>query len=79
MDKSHVEHAVGLIQYEVPYTIQTDISLVHQIQQASRSGNQYVDSFVQHIYLRTLVYSSEDNSMTDLRIFGVVVYALANL
>ena len=79
MDKSHIKHTVSLIQYKVSHIIQMDISLVHQIQQTSWSGDQYVDSFMEHIYLRTLVYSSEDNPMTDLRIFGIVVYAFANL
>ena len=79
MDKSHIKHTVGLIQYEVSHIIQMDISLIHQIQQTSWSGDQYVDSFMEHIYLRTLVYSSEDNHMTDWRIFGIVGYAFANL
>ena len=56
---------VCFVQNKILNIIQSYMSLIHQIEQTPRSSNQNINSFMQHIHLRTLIHASEDDSVTD--------------
>ena len=65
MYKAHIKHTVCFVQNKILNIIQSYMSLIHQIEQTPRSSNQNIDSFMQHIHLRTLIHASEDDPVTD--------------
>ena len=69
MNKSHIEHAVCLIKHKILYLVQVYMSLAHQIKQASRSCDQNINAFMQHINLWTLIHTAKDTPVTHTGIF----------
>ena len=44
MDEAHVEHAVGLVEHEDLHLVEPDVALIHEVEQASRRGDQDIDA-----------------------------------
>jgi hypothetical protein len=51
MYKTHVKHAVGFVEDEIPYMFKGDLALVHEVKQAAGSSHQDVNPFVKGLYL----------------------------
>ena len=71
MNKSHIQHTVGLIQYKIIEIFQADKSLVDQIKQTSGGCDQYIYATFERIGLRLLSYTTEYNGMPHTGIFTV--------
>jgi hypothetical protein len=44
MHKAHVQHAVSLVENENGNLVESDVALIAEVEQASRSGDQDVDA-----------------------------------
>ena len=79
LDESHVQHPIRLIEHEGFDLIESDVSLVDQVQQSSRSCDEYIDSFAQGTDLPCLLDSSVDHGVSKLQFSSVGGKALADL
>ena len=79
MYEAHVEHAVGLVEHEVGDRGERDVSLPHQVEQASRGGDEQVDAPPQRVDLGPLAHAAEDHAVADVGPAGVVAAALLDL
>ena len=79
MDKSHVEHTVGLIKNKVANIVEADKALRHQVEQTSGSSRQDVRPGTKFIGLRLLFHSAEDNRVAQGRIACIVRQRFINL
>src|SRR6185312_7987321 len=65
VDKTHVEHPVGLVQYKVPDLAEVDISLVDEVEQPSGCRDQYTHVVPQRLHLGVLRHSPEYHRVPD--------------
>ena len=79
MDKAHIEHAVGLIQYEEVQCFERYVTLGYQVQQAPRGGNQYLYTIAQRVRLRFLTHSAKDDSVLQSGVFAICLKTFTNL
>jgi len=64
--ESHVEHAIGFVQYEKTKLAQIAVILMDQVQEATWGRDDDVDPFDQRRDLRPLPNTAEDRRMADL-------------
>ena len=72
MNKSHIQHTVGLIQYKIIEIFQADKSLVDQIKQTSGGCDQYIYATFERIGLRLLSYTTEYNAFYLLPLHSII-------
>src|SRR5690606_29573139 len=79
MYESHVEHAIGLIEYEVFNVFQRHMTLVHQVAQPSGSSNENVNAAANGCNLWMLRYAAEDYAMLQRKISSISLKAFLDL
>src|SRR5690606_16275700 len=79
MHESHVEHAIGLIEYEVLNIFQRNMTLVHQVKQPSGSSNENVNSAANCCNLWMLRYTAKDYAMSQRKISSISLKAFFDL
>ena len=79
VNKAHVEHAVGFVQYQNFDVIQLHRVLVFQIQQTARRCHQYVHAAAQLHHLRVDADTAEHHQRANVEIAAVVTHVLTNL
>ena len=77
--KAHIEHAVGLIEYEELDLAELDVALVHEVEQAARGGHQDIYTRLQLSRLGMLRHTSENDGMAQLQMLAVGVKAFSDL
>src|SRR5690606_14619275 len=73
MDETHVEHPVGLVEYENADVAQGNKPLVHQVEQAARRSDQNFGAAFERVGLRCLAYAAEDDEVADAGIPAISV------
>ena len=71
MDKAHIQHPVGFVQYKDTNVVQLDISLADQIVQTARRGDQNLRIPPQLRYLPILAYTPENHTGTKRQVLPV--------
>src|SRR5690606_7766928 len=79
MYKSHVEHAIGLVEDEIPDILKRNMALLHQVEQTAGSGNQNIDAFAQLIDLTDLRHAAKNDEVTQFQKSTVGLEAVADL
>ena len=79
MDEAHVEHAVGFVKNQDFHMGKIDGFLIRQIEQASRTGHQYVDTFGQCLDLGVHADAAKDHRAFKREVAGVNLEAVVNL
>ena len=76
VDETHVKHAVGFVQDEDLDPVQTHETLTHQVQQATRAGDDNVRAAVQGFHLAALADAAEDDGGFQTEAFAVKLKVL---
>ena len=71
MDKSHVEHTIGLVEDQDLDLVQTHMILTHQVEKTARRGHKNVGPFSQRADLPTHRYSSQNDAASEGQIASV--------
>ena len=79
MDESHVHHGIGFIQNEILQVLQVYMALLLKINQATRRGNNDVDTASQLLHLAFLIYPSKNSRCVELNMLGIFQNVLLNL
>ena len=78
--ESHVEHLVGLIQHHVVHLVKLSLATVHQVDESSWCGNDYLRAMAQLAYLVlnrcSAIYRHDVNT---LHVLGEVFQVVGNL
>ena len=79
VDKAHVEHAIGFIEYEDRDMIETRVALIHQIEQATRRCDQNIEAALQRLDLWTLAHAAEDDRGAQGEMTAIGAETVVNL
>src|SRR5665647_1105269 len=79
MHKSHIKHTVGLIKHQDLDMPQIDVSLIHQIEQPSRRGDDNIYSAMQCARLRALLDAAKDHNARKAHVSPVCLKAFLDL
>ena len=79
MDKAHVEHAVSFVEYQNLDLREVDGLLAHQIQQATRAGDQDIQAGGDGFHLRVGADAAEDTGGFQRQFGGVGADAVVHL
>ena len=79
IDESHIEHTIRLIEDEYLHIRERDISLIHEIQESSRSGDEYVDSLAETLNLLALAHSTKHDRLMESSISSIRLETLLDL
>src|SRR5206468_10680406 len=77
--KTHVQHAIGLVEHKKLDAGKVGYSLVHQIDQPPRRRHDQVDPGTQSLDLRTFAHAAENHSHAQWNVFRVSAYVLLDL
>ena len=78
--EAHVEHLVSLVEHHIVHVLQIRLSAVHEVDESSRSGNDYLCSVAQGSYL--VLYGSSSihsHDVHSLHVFREVFQVVGNL
>jgi hypothetical protein len=79
MDKSHIEHTICLIKDKYLYISEGYISLIDEIEETPRSGDEYIDSLSESLDLLTLADTTEYDRLMESCISTIRCKALLDL
>ena len=79
MDETHVQHAVGFVQHQHLDLAQVQHTLLQQVQQATRSGNQDVNAFFDTADLRVHADAAKYDGARELNKFPVDAHRFFHL
>src|SRR5258708_19885030 len=79
MDEAHVEHPVGLVEHEDLKLVEPDMTLVHQVEEASGRGDQDVDAAGEGIDLRLLADAAIDEGLAQTKMLAIDAKAVGDL
>ena len=71
VDKAHVEHAVGFVEHHDFHFIQSDIFLLHVIQQAAHGGHHDFAAGAQVGSLFVHIYAAKQHGVAQRQVFDV--------
>ena len=77
--KTHVEHAVHLVQNEVGEVGEMDFALIHEVQQSARGGHENIHPAGNLLPLVAVTHASVDQADPQARVFGKFTQGLGNL
>src|SRR3569833_3204421 len=78
-DKSHIEHAVRLVEHEALDRTQVDLALLRQVQQSAGRGDEQVAAVVERINLRIDADTTKHNNGTQPDVLAVRPRAFGHL
>src|SRR3569833_2778912 len=78
-DKSHIEHAVRLVEHEALDRTQVDLALLRQVQQSAGRGDEQVAAVVERINLRVDADTTKHNNSTQPDVLPVRPRAFGHL
>ena len=79
VDKSHIQHSVGFVQDENFDLVQPNMALIHQVQEATRCGNQRIYATTHPRHLRTLAHAAEYYRVVLPHVTAINFHVGANL
>ena len=79
MDKTHVEHAIGLVQDQDLNGRQVNGFLLHQIEQATRRCHHDINAAAQAVDLWVHADAAKNGDAAELQVFFVAVDRFFNL
>jgi len=79
LDEAHIQHPVHLIQDEILHALELDDPLIHQVQQPSGRGYQYVNSPGENPYLGHLADAPEYGGVLEAEKLAVGGKAMIDL
>ena len=71
VDESHIEHPIRLVEHENLDMVEVDVSLLHEVEEASRSRDEDIDAASEAVRLRTLLDSTEYHRVSETRVLSV--------
>ena len=71
LDEAHVEHAVGFVDDQRRYAVETDMLLLDEVEQAARRGDEDVDALFHGVDLRVLVDAAKDDGMAQAEMAAI--------
>jgi len=77
--EAHVEHPVGFVQHKMADGLQADVTLVNEVEQTPRRGDEDIDTLLQCTDLGMLFHSSINHAVTDAGIGGILPQAVVDL
>ena len=77
--KTHVKHAIGLVEHEKLDAGKVGYSLFHQIDQTPRRSHDQIDTGTQRLDLRTFTHSAENRGHAQGNMFRVCAHVLLDL
>src|SRR5690606_21605793 len=78
-DESHIEHAIGLVQYQELNLLQGEYPLVEEVEQSPGGSYQYFGAFTQRRNLVSCRYATKDDGMFDARTADIYGDVFADL
>ena len=78
-DKTHIQHAIRLVEYERLDGIELHEPLPHQVEQASRRRDDNIDAAVHRLFLRALSHAAKNHRVGNLQKPAVCRDAVADL
>ena len=78
-DKTHVEHAVGLVHHHDLHAGQQQFAALVVIEQAARGGDQHIDATVDQLVLFAKGHAANQQGLGQLGVFGINVKVFRHL
>ena len=79
VDKAHIKHVVGFVQYKIFDAVERNIALSDQIKQTTGSGDQNIDAPLNFAHLCVLFDPSKDDRVAEIGMFSVAGKTVVNL
>ncbi len=79
MDKAHIQHAIGLIQYQDLDLGEIQRALTGMVQQSTRCGHQNIHPLAQALDLRVDAHAAENDTGAHGQMATIGGHALAHL
>src|SRR5206468_5620991 len=79
MEKSHVEHSIGLIENQKFNAVQTQVPLTQQVEQTARCCHENIGPFSQVVDLAIYRYSSQNYAGPERQITSIRAQAGVDL
>ena len=79
VDETHVEHAVGFVEYQHLHGGEVQKTLLLQVQQTARGGHQNVHAFFQRLDLRGHADAAKDDGRLQLQVLAIGAHRLFHL
>lgn len=79
VDEAHVEHTVGLVEYEHLNRAQIDVTLLHEVLESAGGGDDDVDTGAERTDLGRLADAAEDRDVSQGEVASVGAEALEDL
>ena len=78
-EEAHVEHAVGFVEHEELEAGPVAVTLLHEVEQAARAGDDELDVLAQRLDLRAFADAAEDRGHAKRNVAGVGARVLLDL